>query len=138
MLRGLRRRRSGFGQALAAFALLAIVVRALIPAGYMVSPDAGRFVTVTLCSGMNQVEAVIDRTTGEVQHGDHQQDGKAAGKDTPCVFAAVAPLAAPEAPLAITLSYALLAIGGTERIAVSPGRGLAAPPPYQTGPPATV
>ena len=51
-------------------ALLAMVVRALIPAGYMFSPARhGDLLAITLCSGHGAVEADIDLTTGAVVDG---------------------------------------------------------------------
>lgn len=143
MLRGLRRHRPGFAQALAAFALLTMVVRALVPAGYMFAPaQDGRFITVTLCSGHGVAEAIIDLSTGQViDAGDAPTNNpveNAPGADAPCVFATVAALAAPAQALALPLAFSVAAVDHPHSVVVAPGRGLAAPPPWSTGPPYTL
>ncbi len=140
MLRGARSR-TAWGRTLTAIAFLAMAVRAVIPAGYMLAADrdGGRFVTVELCSAHGSVEALLDRETGAIldtapaPKPAHDDDGK----NTPCVFATAAHLAAPEhAPALITIEIAADApsLGAAD---VRPGLGLAAPPPWSTGPPLT-
>ena len=143
MLRGLRHHKTGFAQALTAFALLAMVVRALVPAGYMFAPSQDhRFITVTLCSGHGSGEAVIDLTTGAVVDADEAQKHKAPSNqqnsDGPCVFAAAAALSAPEQPASLPVVFRLASVELPRAIEAAPGRGLAAPPPWSTGPPLTV
>jgi hypothetical protein len=142
MLRGLRHHRSGFAQTLAAFALLAMVVRALVPAGYMFAPTQDqRFITVTLCSSHGTGEAVIDLITGAVvdpdaaNHNDAPSNTPSA--DGPCVFATVAALSAPDQPASLPVVFRLASVEILHVSAVAPGRGLAAPPPWSTGPPLT-
>lgn len=137
MPRGSRYRRWGLAHALAAFALLAMAVRALVPAGYMLSAESGRFVTVTLCSGLSTTQAVIDRETGAVQGEGGHQDNSADGEHAPCVFAQAAPMAAPEIAPSILIAATLVEAPRAAQTLIAPGRGLAAPPPFQTGPPAT-
>ena len=142
MLRGLRHQRTGFAQALAAFALLAITVRALVPAGYMFTPaQDGRFITVTLCSAHGATEAVIDLNTGAVVDPDSttQDDppANAPSADAPCVFAASASLVAPEQLASLPVAFSVASVELPRTIEVAPGRGLAAPPPWSTGPPIT-
>jgi hypothetical protein len=134
VLRGLHHR-SGFGQALAALALLAMVVRALVPTGFMLAPvGPHQVLTVTLCSGHGPVETQIDLGRSAPQKGD---PGGGKSHDAPCAFAAVAHLSAPQALHAV--SAPLLAFVSTETALQlsTPGRGLAAPPPWSTGPPLT-
>jgi hypothetical protein len=144
MLRGLRHHKTGFAQALTAFALLAMVVRALVPAGYMFAPSQDhRFLTVTLCSGHGAAEAVIDLTTGAVvdRSSTNQSDEptkKSPNADAPCVFAVAAALSAPEQPASLPVVFRLVSAELSRAIAVAPGLGLAAPPPWSTGPPLTV
>lgn len=124
--------RSGGGLALTLLAL-ALVMRLLVPAGWMPSAD-GR--SITLCTSMGAVQAWVS-TDGTVHE-------KAPGRDAdkasqPCIFAAlgvailapdpVAGLAAIEAAPALLVAWAM---------AIAIGRGLAAPPPPPTGPPATL
>ena len=141
MMWGRSHRRSGFAQALAAMALLAMALRALIPAGYMLAPENanGRFVALSLCSGHGQQDVVLDLATGELVDAnggsDDPQDGGAAA---PCVFAAVAPLAAPEAaPALIAAAPAQTQHLAAPRTEAGESR-LAAPPPWATGPPRSV
>lgn len=139
MLMGLRQDRSGIGQALATLALLAILVRALIPPGYMLSAARdGGVLSVTLCTSHGAATALVDLTSGAAADADGTRNDKAPNKrnaDAPCVFATAAPLAPPNslAPLNICILDR-----ANERLPVSviaPGRGLAAPPPWSTGPP---
>lgn len=126
------------GQAFAALALLAMVVRAFVPAGYMIGPArAGEILAVTLCSGHGPVEALIDLKTGALVDHQKKTPEKPAAGDAPCVFAFAAPLAAPEAPLTLTIRFVTISAPLSRLAAIAPGRGLAAPPPWATGPPAT-
>ncbi len=141
MLKGLRHRRSGLSQTLAAFALLAMVVRALLPPGYMVTgPSAdGQFATVTLCSIHGPIEVQIDSATGAVRDegGAPVNQDRSANGDVPCVFAAVAHLAPPTlAPVTILVEFSA-EVAQVAPLQLTPGRGLAAPPPWSTGPPLT-
>ncbi|GAM96787.1 hypothetical protein U91I_00408 [alpha proteobacterium U9-1i] len=132
--------RTGWGRSLAVIAFLAMAIRAIVPAGYMLSAaDDGRYVTVTLCSEHGTVEALIDRQTGAVLDPDERpaptQTPNQANDDAPCVFAFAAPLAAAEAPsLFVTRHTASVETQSFLRDA-RPGLGLAAPPPFSTGPP---
>ncbi|MDX2238918.1 MAG: hypothetical protein NW203_15245 [Hyphomonadaceae bacterium] len=134
--------RKGIAQALAAFALLALAVRALVPAGYMVAPSQnGRFLTVALCSGQTQAHAVIDLVSGAVVDPDAHEQSPASDTgdaDAPCVFAAAAPVSV--APLAASIAAPPQApsLGAAAVESLAPGRGLAAPPPWSTGPPLSV
>lgn len=126
-------RRPAFAHALMALALIGVALRAVTPAGFMLAPVGGAM-TVVLCTAQGPELITLDL-------GDHKP-----GKDTPkhdkaeapCVFAAAAHLASPEraaiaAPLALAFVIAPLSAEH-----VQPGRGLAAPPPWSTGPPSLV
>lgn len=118
-----------------------MLVRALVPAGYMFAPTTdGRYITVTLCSGHGAVDAVVDIATGAIVDGDASKGdtpAKARG-DTPCVFAAAAPLADAVTPQAIDAPNQTIIAARVRSASFAPGRGLAAPPPWATGPPITV
>ena len=109
---------------------LALFVRAMVPAGYM--PDgAGRQIQVTLCadaSGTPQTVAIPLDDSGK-QAADHS------AKHSPCAFAGMAALDAPVAVLAPALTPQPAAPAPFAAQVISVGQGLAAPPPYQTGPP---
>ena len=140
-MRGLRHLRTGLAQALAAFALLAMVVRALVPAGYMVAAaDDGRFLTITLCSSHGGREAVLDLKTGALLDADAAPDDQAPAdapkSDTPCVFATAAALSAPQTPEAFVAPFQIASVDQPQTRAAAPGRGLVAPPFWSKGPPA--
>ena len=114
------------------FALLALTVRLLVPTGFMPDTSQGGF-RIILCTGDGMVTAWLGA------------DGKLNdGKPTPkkpaneqCAFAALAgSFVAPE-----TSSHELRVVVPEMAEFASPktvavGRGLAAPPPPSTGPPA--
>ncbi len=113
-------------------ALLAFMLAALVPAGFMpvVSARTGAL-TITLCTGNGAVAVSADAL------GDGASKAPVApGHDLPCIFAALgAPLLAPPLlalPLVLPLPGAVLP--PPLRLVLA-GRGLPAPPPPATGPP---
>lgn len=128
MLRGLRHGYTGFAQVLAVLAFIAIAVRAFVPAGYMVgSVGPSQQVAIYLCSGH---EAVLDLSKGQTPQ---RQDGS--DQNAPCVFAAAAHFATPVAFFETPAPLARESTAHYQVAAIAPGRGLAAPPPWATGPP---
>lgn len=130
---------------LGAIALLAILVRAVVPAGYMLATaetPEGRYLTVTLCEGHDGPQQVIDLDTGlpvDPSVLDKSDDGQTPAPDAPpCVFAAAAHLAQPldmgEPVVFVAAERAVFAAVRDIR----PGRGIAAPPPPSTGPPSLI
>ena len=128
------------GARLGAIALLAMLVRAVVPAGYMLAQadtGQGRFLTVEMCEG--HAVRVIDLDTGK-QADPSNLPGKAddKSKNAPCVFASTASVAT---PLAVTEPVEFVATQDVDfgaDLNVRPGRGIAAPPPPSTGPPTTL
>jgi hypothetical protein len=124
-----------------AFAVIAMAIRAAVPVGFMLNADQGRWITVTLCSGSGPMQMALNLDTGE-----HREGGEPSEEDpgngvhhAPCVFAAAATAAPPPLVDVVVPQFAL----GTQPAPafpsqVSVGRGLAAPPPWATGPPAIV
>lgn len=119
-------------QAALCLSVLALIMRVLIPAGWMPA-SAERGFSIILCTGQGAVSAWVD-DKGEVHEGKPGDDRAS----HPCVFAGFG--AALDLPsldssaafaFAPAISYLILA-RGTGAI----GRGLAAPPPPPTGPPA--
>lgn len=113
-------------------ALLALLLAALVPAGFMpaVSARTGAL-TIILCTGNGAVAVSADAL------GDGTSKVPVApGHDLPCIFAALgAPLLAPPLlvlPLVLPLPRAAAPL--PLRL-VRSGRGLPAPPPPATGPP---
>jgi hypothetical protein len=133
------------GRRLGAIALLAMLVRAIVPAGYMLASaetPGGRYLTVQMCSQHAGPEQVIDLDTGKLV--DASRIAKTDGKSkttpvhAPCVFAG-APVMAH--PVAITEPVEFLVAHDVDFSVVRdvrPGRGIPAPPPPATGPPSLI
>jgi hypothetical protein len=120
-------------------AFVAIAVRALVPGGYMLGPsDDGRTLAIVLCSGH---EAFIDLRTGQLVDAappSRNQDNSDQRGDAPCVFAVSAEFATPTHALASPPTFTASQEAPTFLPMVTPRRGLAAPPPWATGPPLTL
>lgn len=111
----------------------ALLLRVLIPTGWMPSHGADGVTRITLCTGMGAVDAWID-ATGTIHDKKPVDKG---GADQPCAFAGLA--MATDLPgiavLPIALAPSMAApLDGRSRASI--GHGLAAPPPPSTGPPA--
>lgn len=119
--------------------MLVLLLRVLVPSGWMpVATPNGGF-AVTLCIDGGAVSAWID-ADGRL-HRTAKADGPAKdmpGKDAPCAFAAAGlpPLPALAVELAARVALLVVAPSRPDSV-VAVGRGLAAPPPPATGPPAT-
>ncbi|WP_295531895.1 DUF2946 family protein [Novosphingobium sp. Chol11] len=118
--------------ALIAFALL---LRMLVPAGYMPTTSSDGMIRISVCTGMGAQTAFIGRD-GKV----HKDDPASSHHDPqPCGFGALGLGldALPKLNLLLPALAAAIAI-----IAAHPapaiGRGLAAPPPPSTGPPSLI
>lgn len=111
----------------------ALLLRVMIPTGWMPSHGADGVTRITLCTGMGAVQAWVD-AEGTIHDKKPMERG---GAEQPCAFAGLAMLA--DLPAA---AVDLLPVAATMRsdpvfpAAVTIGRGLAAPPPPSTGPPA--
>lgn len=138
MLRWMQR----MGTRLSAITLLALLVRALIPAGYMIAEadtGSGRYLTLKVCDGHQGAPTLVNLDTGEqVSLDSLPKKLKSDSSKTPCVFAAPAaaiePVAVAEPVRFATEVDADVAIVRDLR----PGRGIAAPPPPATGPPSLI
>lgn len=116
----------------------AMVMRALVPSGWMPVVTAEMGVRFVPCSGTGPMVAQAAPTMNHAMPGmSHKDSGHGtAGIDHPCAFAGVTPaIDGPALAVAQPLLFAQ-AIPPLARALVSIGRGLAAPPPPQTGPPA--
>lgn len=138
MLRGVgdigRWRRTGL--VLVAFALM---VRILVPAGYMAAAGAGGAPAIVICTGEGALAITVEadgtarKTPVDDGHSDTSQS------DHPCAFAgATTPLAAPSLALAAAPLAVEAAAAPSLPAHQRPGLGLAAPPPPTTGPPLLV
>lgn len=122
-----------------ALAFIALTIRVLVPGGYMIGPSVpGAGVPIILCTAQGAETVLLGQESrpadaAQGSQGDHSDPQ---GPDHPCAFAGVAAGFAPDAPLVVDVvawgpEGAPLAFPTEAR----PGRGLAAPPPPQTGPP---
>ena len=128
-------RRRWFGALIA----LAMLVRLLVPAGWMPVADAAGSHLV-LCDGAMPLGAMAKAMPGMASGGKHGKAPMHHGgpSDHPCAFAGPAaavdtpvlalPLPPAMPPRAVVVAYLVAAVG----------HGLAAPPPPPTGPPAFV
>jgi hypothetical protein len=109
-----------------AFAVL--LLRTAVPAGWMVSATPGEAFEIVICTADGAVTM-----TGELPPENAPKDSKSGE----CLFSALnAAATGPadcETPVTTAEADAALAVDRS----ASPGRGLAAPPPPATGPPAT-
>ncbi len=130
------------GRKLGAIALLAMLVRAIIPAGYMLAEadtGSGRYLTVEMCDGHATQAQVIDLDTGKlVDLSKLPKSAKTDNNSAPCVFAGATVIESPVAvaePVEFRVSHEIdFAVVRDLR----PGRGIAAPPPPSTGPPSLI
>lgn len=110
----------------------ALFARGLAPDGWMPSAKAAGQFELMLCSGMGGTPTVAAGHGHSHHPGDH--DG---GGSHPCAFAGVAVADTAPPPLVITPPIRLeRPRAPATAFDVLPGRGLAAPPPPATGPPA--
>ncbi len=140
MLKHMRQSQTGFAQALAALALLAMALRALLPPGFMLTPVHGgqNFLNVRLCSEHGAVDFVLDPASGVLtSKAGLKRDApkQAPQSDAPCVFAAMAHMATPVVFAQPGMQAAFLMTFVFQPVAAPQRLGLAAPPPWATGPP---
>ncbi len=113
-----------------ALALLALVVKVAVPAGFMVAaPGTGAGFPLVICTGHGPVLA----------HPAGDKGDSKAKPDAPCAFSGQSAAAgtAPAKPIGGQV-YWLAVAPIRDRIALTPGRGLAAPPPPSQAPPVTL
>jgi hypothetical protein len=109
-----------------ALILCALLLRAALPAGLMLAPNAAGHVDIVLCDGVAPAH----------HHGDagrHRQDAQ------PCPFAIALNSATPPAPPAFAIPPTpVRAAAIVAPLAATPRLAVAAPTPPATGPPATL
>jgi hypothetical protein len=119
------------GGAALALLMLALALRLLVPAGFM--PVSGQGYMVTLCTGSGAIRAFVDER-GEGRDG---SPASRPGFEQPCSFAGLATaLDLPPAAASVVPALAFGPAAAMLMTVVAIGRGLAAPPPPPTGPPA--
>lgn len=118
----------------AAFIVLALVLRIVIPSGFM--PSSERGFALTICTGMDTQTVWMDKS-GKL-HKENPSKGKSV-EHQPCAFAGTtmtADLLA--ADFQVAMEPVALANPVFAKREVSVGAGLAAPPPPAIGPPSYV
>lgn len=111
-----------------------LLARGLTPEGWMPVASAAGGIQFTLCPGAGPAHVMTMTADGKMHH---KPAGKGQAADHPCAFAGVA-MADPQPPLPV-VSAPIRPDSIAPQIPVAtiiPGRGLAAPPPPATGPPA--
>jgi len=127
------RRRSGHGLLLAA---LALGLRLILPGGVMLAASsAGAGPQMVICTGQGALTVSLGQDGTLVKAPANKAPEKPERPDHPCAFAASVAQVAPSqamkaAPVQIVRSLDL-PLAAAQR----PGLGLAAPPPWTTGPP---
>ena len=141
----LRRLATGHHRLFLTLVVMALAVRALVPSGWMVAPGADGIPRLALCSGTGVMDlkagaaadATMDQAMPGMHHGAGGHDNAPSHPDHPCAFSGAA--LASNLP-AVDLPNPLVPIAAPaprlRSLSVAVGRGLAAPPPPQTGPPA--
>jgi hypothetical protein len=117
-----------------ALLVVALLGRALAPAGWMPVANAAGGFEVTLCDGQGPMPVMVMTSDGTLHK---KVPARAPTGDHPCAFAgmAVADTAPPMVEAAAPSPAKNAEAPASPSVAV-PGRGLASPPPPATGPPA--
>lgn len=117
-----------------ALLVLALAVRILVPSGWM--PSGERAFALTVCTGINTQTIWMDSKGG--LHKQNPDDHEQAGHD-PCTFSAATDVMPVAQAGRYEPEFALATAAHPSRTRlVGIGRGLAAPPPPQTGPPVLI
>lgn len=127
------------GRGFAAIALLALLVRAFVPAGFMLAEadtGSGRYLTLEFCDAHAGAQKVVDLDTGKII--DAPVKGKSSNQQPPCVCASAVAIESPEPVVQPVAFVSTQDVNFTEVRDLRPGRGIAAPPPPATGPPARI
>ncbi len=117
---------------------LALAMKAVVPAGFMLSAGGERFLTVTICSDASGTpkQMQIALPAGKGTGGDHSE---AADKGQPCAFSGLGHSAVGGAdPLLLAAALAFILLIGLAPLHAPPARELAFLRPPLRGPPASV
>ncbi len=125
---------------LGAIALAAMILRGLVPAGYMLAgpTHAGEFISVQICrggSGEGNATVYLNPETGKYVDPDEEPDGSDSDPDAACPFALTAHIALPSLLADTGPAFLTIPVQRAASVATIPGRGLAAPPPPPRAPP---
>ncbi|UYY59077.1 hypothetical protein [Sphingomonas sp. S2-65] len=135
-MRGLSTMRAGRLRRVALLLLAcALFLRVMVPAGWMPQASASG-VALKWCGESGRALPEEARAELAKALGAHGQQKHDAAPEHPCPFAVAAvALPAPEVSAALALPHACDDVAPALVSAVAPGLGLAAPPPFSTGPP---
>jgi hypothetical protein len=112
----------------------ALLARGLAPEGWMPVANAAGGIEIALCNGHGPDDVMVLTLDGKLHH---KAPANGQGDDRPCAFAGVGIADAPPLLPAIVAPIRTYTAASTLLAATTvPGRGLAAPPPPATGPPA--
>lgn len=122
-------------------AAMALLLRAMMPAGWMPSLGGDTGLVLVPCGGWAAAPKAATahnehhQTAGHSQHrpAPHDDHGKKA--DQPCAFASLGSAWTPTDGPSLISPPRLAPALTPARLSLTPGRGLAAPPPPATGPP---
>ena len=131
------RRSDAWRRVFMTLAVLALAVKVAVPAGFMAAPRLAQSpFALVLCTGQGAMVLGADGTLHKAGEPAKTPEGKS-GHDTPCAFAghgqgALTAALAVAAPVSF-VAYRVAQV--PEAADLAPGRGLAAPPPPNRGPP---
>ena len=128
------------GWRLGAFALMALLVRAIVPTGYMLAEadtGSGRYLTLELCDAHGSKPQIIDLETGKILDLPNESTSSNPPQH-PCVFAGVVASTPPDSAHEPVIFKVERDVDFGIVRDLRPGRGIAAPPPPSTGPPSFI
>jgi len=111
-----------------------LLARGLTPDGWMPVANASGGIEFALCPGTMPADTGMPMAHGKMHH---KAPAKGQTGDHPCAFAGIGLAdASPPMPAIVAPWRPALSTPAIDRAVTMPGRGLAAPPPPATGPPA--
>lgn len=127
---------------LSAVALMAMIVRGLVPSGYMLAAadTPGDFVSIVIChgDGTDGTQALMDLKNGKIVDPEEIPGQTDDGKNQACPYAMSAHFTPPVVSGKLEKPVQEPAVFLSAYDYLVPGRGLAAPPPPARGPPLTI
>src|SRR5438067_3505401 len=114
--------------------LAALMLRLLVPTGFMIAPDAAGVPALVLCDGVAPASAV---GPAHAMHGMHHapRHDPAHHRAAPCPYGALAAPMLPPLPAAFAVPTPAPAVAPLPALFASAAPASAAPPPPATGPP---
>lgn len=120
-----------FGWLLLVAALL--VARSVSPEGWMPVASESGGIEITVCNGQGPGDTMVLAADGTLKH---KAPAKSQAGDHACAFAGIGVASAPPIAALPLPAPAFAGLAPIWTANLAPGRGLAAPPPPATGPPA--